>query len=180
MFVLYLHSLFYVFTFLKKSEKSLAAWGLADPGNPDSAMVSCRNSAISNRTLSNLRFFSSYFGYQSFYSIYSFLLIQFTPDDLLSYVLGNILGNSLRATGNNNSIKGTMTKTANGTKRKMSDVVRRNYEWSEVKDWRHNRCIKYKSTWRASLRVKYPPFNSFHVSLEEIRISSPSNLVPSQ
>lgn len=47
------------FTFLKKSEKSLAAWGLADPGNPDSAIVSCRNSAISNRTLSNLRFFSS-------------------------------------------------------------------------------------------------------------------------
>ena len=49
-----------IFTFLKKSENSLAACELSEPGNPDSAIVSCKKFAISNRTLSSLRFFSSY------------------------------------------------------------------------------------------------------------------------
>lgn len=37
-----------------------------------------------------------------------------------------MLGNNLSATGNNNSIKGTIKKKAKGTRRIRSDVVRRN------------------------------------------------------
>ena len=42
-------------------------------------------------------------------------------------VLGNIPGNSIRATGSNSSMNGTMMNTENGTKRNMSAVVRTNY-----------------------------------------------------
>jgi hypothetical protein len=39
---------------------------------------------------------------------------------------GSIPGNSLIATGSSNSMKGTITKTENGTSRNMSDTVRTN------------------------------------------------------
>ena len=46
--------------------------------------------------------------------------------DLSSNVLGSIFGKSLTATGNMNSINGISKNTKNGTKRKMSEAVRRN------------------------------------------------------
>ena len=44
--------------------------------------------------------------------------------DWPSYVLGNMLGKSLRATGSSSSAKGTMTKGRKGTKRARSCTVR--------------------------------------------------------
>lgn len=46
--------------------------------------------------------------------------------DLSSNVLGSIFGKSLTATGSMNSINGISKNTKNGTKRKMSEAVRRN------------------------------------------------------
>ena len=47
-----------------------------------------------------------------------------TAANLSSNVDGNIFGKSFKATGSKNSMKGTMTKTEKGIKRRRSLVVR--------------------------------------------------------
>lgn len=73
---------------------------------------------------------------------------------------GNMLGNNLRATGNKNSMKGTIMNTANGTSRKISAVVRVN--------------------WVRSRRDKLLPPASLRSNREQIFTSAHSNLVPTQ
>jgi len=51
---------------------------------------------------------------------------------LSSNVLGSIFGKSLIATGSNTSMKGTMIKTENGTNRKRSAAVLRNYKTKKI------------------------------------------------
>ena len=48
--------------------------------------------------------------------------------DLSSNVLGSMFGKSFIATGNINSINGISKNTKNGTKRNISEAVRRNYK----------------------------------------------------
>jgi hypothetical protein len=83
-----------------------------------------------------------------------------TAASLPSNVLGNMLGNNFRATGNSNSMNGTIKKTENGINLNRSLVVRRS-------------CLR-------SRRVKLPPLSSLEVILLEILISEPRSLVPAQ
>lgn len=86
---------------------------------------------------------------------------QHTCSFILSLkVDGNMLGNNLSATGSRNSIKGTIIKTANGTSRKMSAVVRVSC------------CL--------SRRDKLFPPASFKSNREQILTSAQSNFVPTQ
>ena len=73
---------------------------------------------------------------------------------------GNIFGNNLRNTGSKNSMNGTMIKTAKGTSRKMSAVVRVSC------------CL--------SLLERLFPSASFNNNLELILISAQRSLVPNQ
>lgn len=87
---------------------------------PDSRTVSCKNLAISIRTRSSLRCFSA---------------AARSP----SKVLGSMFGKSRRATGRRNSMKGTMTKTENGSRRRRSVVVR--LSWPGVSITRLKSCL---------------------------------------
>lgn len=71
-----------------------------------------------------------------------------------------MFGNSLSATGNRNSIKGTIMNTANGTSLKISAVVRVN--------------------WLRSRRDKLLPPASLSSNREQIFTSAHSNFVPIQ
>lgn len=73
---------------------------------------------------------------------------------------GSMFGNSLRNTGNKNSMNGTMMKTANGTSLNISAVVRVN-------------CF-------LSLLVRLFPAANFNNILEEILTSAHNNFRPSQ
>lgn len=54
-------------------------------------------------------------------------MVALTAAYLSSNVEGNMLGNNFKATGRSNSINGTTIKTANGTRRNKSCVVRLSY-----------------------------------------------------
>ena len=57
---------------------------------------------------------------------------------------GSILGKNFKAIGNRNSMKGTMIKIANGTKRKMSIVVLINCILKSKKDKRIKKKMNKK------------------------------------
>ena len=103
-----------------------------------------------------------------------------TAANLSSNVEGSMLGNNLRATGNNSSMNGTMMKTANGTSLRMSCVVRLSYS---IKASAHRIIDSSRTSGRACLRsrlVRLSPCKIFHCSLAEIRTSETKSFDPCQ
>ena len=118
-------------TFRKNSLKASLPTICAFARKPDSRRVSCRNLAMSSLTRRSLRSFSSWISqWSDFYARSVVLGKPRTAANLSSNVEGSMFGKSLSATGRRNSMKGTMMNTEKGTRRRISCVVRFNWDRS--------------------------------------------------
>ena len=90
-----------------------------------------------------------------------------------------MFGKSLSATGNKNSMKGTMTNTENGINLSKSPVVRLNYGRTPASAQVRPHISSSPTCLRSRL-VSVPPLSTFHCILLVILISCPSNRVPAQ
>ena len=86
---------------------------------------------------------------------------KLTAANLSSNVDGNIFGKSLSATGNRNSMNGTIMNTANGMRRSKSCVVRRS--------WEHPQCLRLLELNTTYLSL-FTPSQSF--SLQDLPLKS--------